>query len=195
MWWRRIGPGWVNKMQFTPLEIPEVILIEPEVIEDDRGFFMESYQKKEFAAAGIPAEFVQDNCSSSRQGVLRGLHYQIHQTQGKLVRVVAGEIFDVAVDLRRHSASFGRSVTCTLSAENKKQLWVPPGFAHGFFVTSPRAELLYKTTDYYAPEWERTLLWNDPALAIQWPLDEGQSPILSQKDAAGKPLVQAEAFE
>ena len=181
-------------MRFTPLEIPDVILIEPNVIEDGRGFFLETYQKERFAAAGIMAEFVQDNHSASGQGVLRGLHYQIRQPQGKLVRVVVGEVFDAAVDLRRSSATFRRSVTCLLSAEKKNQVWVPPGFAHGFYVISDRAELLYKATDYYAPEWERTLLWNDPALAIDWPLVDGQAPILSIKDSLGKSLGEAETF-
>jgi dTDP-4-dehydrorhamnose 3,5-epimerase len=182
-------------MRFTPLEIADVILIEPDVIEDERGFFMESYQKERFAAAGITADFVQDNHSASTQGVLRGLHYQIRHPQGKLVRVVNGEVFDAAVDLRRGSETFGRSVICLLSAEKKNQVWVPPGFAHGFYVTSDRAELLYKTTDYYAPEWERTLLWNDPELGIHWPLVNGQPPILSKKDALGNPLALTETFD
>lgn len=182
-------------MRFTPLEIPDVILIEPDVIEDDRGFFLESYQKERFAAAGILAEFIQDNHSASVHGVLRGLHYQVRHTQGKLVRVVVGKVFDAAVDMRRTSATFGRSVSCLLSAETKNQVWVPPGFAHGFYVISDRAELLYKATDYYAPEWERTLLWNDPALAIQWPLVGGKPPVLSKKDAEGKRLTEAETFD
>jgi dTDP-4-dehydrorhamnose 3,5-epimerase len=181
-------------MRFTPLEIADVILIEPDVVEDERGFFMESYQKERFAAAGITADFVQDNHSSSTRGVLRGLHYQIRQPQGKLVRAAVGEVFDVAVDLRRGSATFGRSASSVLSADNKKQLWIPPGFAHGVYVISDRAELLYKATDYYSPEWERTLLWNDLALSIRWPLVDNRPPILSKKDAEGKRLVEAEAF-
>jgi dTDP-4-dehydrorhamnose 3,5-epimerase len=182
-------------MLFTRLEIPDVILVEPEVIEDERGFFFEGYQKERFAVAGIQTEFVQDNHSASRQGVLRGLHYQIRKPQGKLVRAIVGEVFDVAVDLRRNSASFGRSINCLLSAEKKNQIWVPPGFAHGFYVVSGWAELLYKTTDYYAPEWERTLLWNDPVLDIRWPLVNGQSPILSTRDLLGKLMTKAETFE
>jgi dTDP-4-dehydrorhamnose 3,5-epimerase len=182
-------------MHFLPLEIPDVFLIEPTVSEDARGFFLESYQKKEFAAAGITAEFVQDNHSASKEGVLRGLHYQIRQPQGKLIRVLAGRIFDVAVDLRRRSSTFGRCVTAVLSAENKHLLWVPPGFAHGFYVISENAEILYKATDYYAPDWERTLLWNDPALAIDWPLVAGRPPVLSAKDAAGNPLSTAETYD
>jgi dTDP-4-dehydrorhamnose 3,5-epimerase len=182
-------------MRFLPLEIPDVLLIEPKVSEDARGFFLESYQKRKFAAAGLHAEFVQDNHSASKQGVLRGLHYQIHQPQGKLIRVLAGRIFDAAIDLRRASSTFGRSVTAVLSVDNKHQLWVPPGFAHGFYVLSERAEILYKTTDYYAPEWERTLLWNDPALGIDWPLVNGRPPVLSPKDAAGKSLSEAETYD
>jgi len=182
-------------LNFRSLDIPEVVLIEPKVFPDDRGFFLESYQKERFSAAGIQAEFVQDNHSASKQGVLRGLHYQIQQAQGKLLRVVSGEIYDVAVDLRRSSSTFGRSVGVILSAQNKNQLWIPSGFAHGFYVLSEQAEILYKTTDYYAPQWERTLLWNDPALKINWPLVNGQPPILSAKDAIGKPLSEAETYE
>ncbi len=181
--------------QFTPLEIQDVILITPKVFEDERGFFLESYREEHFAAAGITVRFVQDNHSASTQGVLRGLHYQIKQAQGKLVRVIAGEIYDVVVDLRRSSSTFGRWVGVTLSAQNKNQVWVPPGFAHGFYVISPLAEILYKTSDYYAPQFERTLLWNDPALAIPWPLVNGMSPILSNKDAIGLPLSQVETYE
>jgi dTDP-4-dehydrorhamnose 3,5-epimerase len=181
-------------MRFTPTSIPEVIIIEPRVLADERGFFLESYQKQRFLEAGIQAEFVQDNHSRSEQGVLRGLHYQIQQPQGKLVRVVAGEIFDVAVDLRKSSPTFGKWVGDHLSAENKKLLWIPPGFAHGFYVTSPAAELLYKTTNYYAPQWERTLAWNDPEIGIQWPL-KNPLPTLSAKDQAGKSFLDAEVFE
>jgi dTDP-4-dehydrorhamnose 3,5-epimerase len=182
-------------MQITPTNLPDVLLIEPKVFGDERGFFMETYQARKFAEAGLPTSFVQDNHSRSRQGTLRGLHYQIQQAQGKLLRVILGEIFDVAVDIRRSSATFGRWVGTILSAHNKQQLWVPPGFAHGFYVTSDWAELLYKTTDFYAPEWERTLRWDDPDLAIEWPLIEGQAPILSAKDAQGKILHEAELFD
>ena len=180
--------------QFIPTKIPEVILIEPKVFSDSRGFFLESYQKKGFAEAGIKFDFVQDNHSQSEQGVLRGLHYQIQQPQGKLVRVISGEIFDVAVDLRRRSTTFGKWVGDSLSSENRKMLWVPPGFAHGFVVTSTTAEVLYKATDYYAPQWERTIVWNDPTLNIVWPLKEN-SPILSAKDKAGVLFNRAEIFE
>lgn len=182
-------------MQFTPTLIPDVILIEPKVFGDERGFFMETYQEQVFAAQGIPTHFKQDNHSGSRQGTLRGLHYQIRQAQGKLLRVVVGEIFDVAVDIRRSSPTFGQWVSICLSAQNKRQLWVPPGFAHGVYVLSEWAELLYKTTDLYAPQWERSLLWNDPALGIEWPLVDGKPPILAPKDAQGLPLSQAELFE
>ena len=173
--------------------LPDVKIVEPKVFGDERGFFYESFNAREFAEqvqAGV--EFVQDNHSRSAKGVLRGLHYQIQHTQGKLVRVVAGEVFDVAVDLRRSSPTFGKWTGVWLSADNKRQLWVPPGFAHGFCVTSESAEFLYKTTDYWHPEHERSLLWNDPALAIEWPLDG--EPRLAAKDAAGVPLAQAEVF-
>lgn len=182
-------------MQFTPLEIRDVVLVTPRVFEDERGFFMESFREDRFIAAGITAEFVQDNHSASSRGVLRGLHYQVQQAQGKLLRCVAGEIFDVAVDLRRSSPTFGRWVSAVLSAQNKQMLWVPPGFAHGFYVMSERAELLYKASDYYAPQHERSLLWNDLALGIPWPLVDGRPPILSKKDAEGTPLSQAETYE
>ena len=182
-------------MNFLPTKIPEVLLIEPQVYKDERGFFLESYQARQFAAAGITANFVQDNQSGSRRGMLRGLHYQVRQAQGKLLRVTVGEIYDIAVDLRRSSASFGKWVGLYLSAESQRLLWVPPGFAHGIYVTSEWAELTYKTTDYYAPEWERTLLWNDPELEIDWPLIEGMAPLLSPKDARGTPLSEAEVFD
>ena len=182
-------------MDFTLLDIPDVILIEPRVFKDERGFFMETFAKKSFSLAGLPADFVQDNHSGSKQGSLRGLHYQILQPQGKLVRVVAGEAYDVAVDLRRSSPTFGRWVAAHLSAENKNQLWIPPGFAHGFYVLSEWAEVLYKASDYYAPQSERTLLWNDSALHINWPLIDGRPPTLSTKDAAGKTLAEAETYE
>ena len=181
-------------MKFTPLDIPEVILIEAQVFEDQRGFFLESYHRERFAEAGLAADFVQDNHSRSRRDSLRGLHYQIRQPQGKLVRVIVGEVYDVAVDLRRSSPTFGRWIGCNLSAQEKKQLWIPPGFAHGFCVQSEWAEVLYKVTDYYAPQWERTLLWNDPSCHIHWPLPAGQPPLLSAKDAAGKPLSEAETY-
>jgi dTDP-4-dehydrorhamnose 3,5-epimerase len=182
-------------MKFIKLEIPDLILIEPNIISDDRGFFLETYQKQRFVDAGILNDFVQDNHSSSEKNVLRGMHYQIKQPQGKLVRVIAGEIFDVALDIRKSSPGFGKWAGTYLSAENKQQLWVPPGFAHGFYVTSDYAEVLYKTSDYYAPHWERTILWNDPEVGIQWPIDMGTSPILSQKDKDGTPLAQAEIFD
>lgn len=181
-------------MRFTATSIPEVILIEPKVFGDARGFFMETFRAETFSAAGIPVEFVQDNHSCSKSGTLRGLHYQIQQAQGKLVRVVLGEVFDVAVDLRRSSPSFGKWVAVRLSAENKLQMWVPPGFAHGFYVLSRWAELVYKATDYYSPEWERTLLWNDPQVGIEWPVQNGQELILSPKDLQGKLLQDAETY-
>lgn len=180
-------------MRVTPTALPEVLLIEPRVFADERGFFFESYNARALREAGLDAQFVQDNHSRSDRGVLRGLHYQIRQAQGKLVRVVVGEVFDVAVDLRRSSPNFGRWVGARLSAENKQMLWVPPGFAHGFLVLSEVAEFLYKTTDYWAREHERTLLWNDHALDIDWPL-EGE-PILAAKDAAGLPLAQADTYD
>jgi len=183
-------------MEFTPLAIPDVILVKPTVLGDHRGFFLESYVKNRFAAGGIDAEFVQDNHSKSAQGVLRGMHYQIRQPQGKLVRVTAGEVFDVAVDLRRSSPTFGKWVGARLSANNFHMLWVPQGFAHGFYVMSPGgAEFQYKCTDYYAPEHERVLLWNDPAIGIEWPLINGKAPTLASKDAAGTPLGAAECFQ
>ena len=181
-------------MTITPTKIPDVFIIEPKVFGDERGFFFESFNQKNFTEkTGITSEFVQDNHSRSVKGVLRGLHYQIQQTQGKLLRVIAGEIFDVAVDMRKSSPNFGEWVGCILSAENKRQFWIPPGFAHGFVVISDIAEVLYKTTDYYAPEYERSLLWNDPDLGIDWPL-EGITPILSAKDQAGQPLKTADFF-
>ncbi len=181
--------------QFTPLSIPDVILIEPKVFGDERGFFLETYQAKRFADAGIAANFVQDNHSKSQKGVLRGLHYQIRQPQGKLFRVVSGEVFDVAVDLRRSSPTFGKWVGAILSAENKHQIWVPVGFAHGFYTLSDSAEVFYKTTDYYAPEWERSIVWNDATINISWPLPNGNLPVLSPKDALGKTLQDAELFD
>ena len=180
-------------MKVTPFAIPEVVLIEPKVFGDERGFFFESFNQARFEeAVGKKINFVQDNHSRSVKNVLRGLHYQIQQPQGKLVRVVQGEVFDVAVDLRKSSPTFGRWVGQVLSAENKHQLWIPEGFAHGFVVLSDTAEFLYKTTDYYAPAHERCLLWNDPVLNIQWPL--GIAPVLSAKDTQGKPFNEAEVF-
>jgi len=172
--------------------IPDVLIVEPKVFGDPRGFFFESYNRRTLEPHGIPGEFVQDNHSRSAKGVLRGLHYQIRQPQGKLVRVVSGEVFDVAVDIRRSSPAFGKWVGEILSAANKRMMWIPPGFAHGFLVLSESAEFLYKTTDYWAPEHERSLLWNDPQLAIAWPL-EG-APTLAAKDAAAKRLSEAEVF-
>jgi dTDP-4-dehydrorhamnose 3,5-epimerase len=180
-------------MQIIQTEIPEVLVIEPQVFGDDRGFFYESYNEKAFLdKPGITEHFVQDNHSCSTKNVLRGLHYQIQQPQGKLVRVVVGSIFDVAVDLRKSSPTFTQWIGTHLTAENKRQLWIPPGFAHGFLVLSEYAEVLYKTTDYYAPQYERTILWNDPDLAIAWPIQT--EPILSAKDQAGKLLKDAEVF-
>ncbi len=182
-------------MKIIPTDLPDVLVIEPQVFYDARGFFMETYHEKRLAEQGLTATFVQDNHSHSTRGTLRGLHYQICQAQGKLVRVVNGEIFDVAVDLRRSSPTFGHWAGINLSAENKLQLWIPPGFAHGFFALSETVDLIYKVTDYYAPEWERTLLWNDPHINIRWPLIDGLPPVLSTKDAQGKPFDQAEVFE
>lgn len=177
----------------TATALPEVKLLEPAVFGDERGFFYESFNAREFAEkTGVDAAFVQDNHSRSMRGVLRGLHYQIQHPQGKLVRVVHGEVFDVAVDLRRSSPTFGRWVGVTLSAENHRQMWVPPGFAHGFAVVSAYADFLYKTTDYWFPDHERTLLWNDPKLGIAWPV--GREPILTAKDANGKLLSEADTY-
>jgi len=180
-------------MRVSATDLAGVTLIEPKVFGDDRGFFMESWNARTFAAAGIDAAFVQDNHSRSRKGVLRGLHYQIEHAQGKLVRCVAGEVFDVVVDLRQGSPTFGRSIGLTLSAQNQRMLWVPPGFAHGFLAMSDLADFLYKTTDYWYPEHERTLLWNDSALGIAWPLSG--APILAAKDAAGTPLAAADVYD
>jgi dTDP-4-dehydrorhamnose 3,5-epimerase len=175
----------------TPLD--GLLVLEPRVFGDDRGFFYESFNARTFAElTGVQAAFVQDNHSRSARNVLRGLHYQIEQSQGKLVRVSSGAVFDVAVDLRKSSATFGQWYGVELSADNKRQLWIPPGFAHGFMVTSEHAEFLYKTTDYWAPEHERAVLWNDPAIGIEWPLDG--APLLSGKDQAAVPLADAEVF-
>lgn len=180
-------------MKVTPTSMPEVLVFEPTVFGDDRGFFYESFNARRFSQmTGLSVNFVQDNHSRSAKNVLRGLHYQIRQPQGKLVRVIAGAIFDVVVDIRASSPFFGRWVGVELSAENRRQLWVPPGFAHGFVVTSASAECLYKTTDYWSPQHERSILWNDPALAIEWPLSG--DPMLSGKDSQGKLLADAEVF-
>jgi dTDP-4-dehydrorhamnose 3,5-epimerase len=182
-------------MQLIRTEIPDVCIIEPKVFGDARGFFMESWNRRSFANLGLDLDFVQDNHSRSQQGVLRGLHYQMRQPQGKLVRVVAGAVYDVAVDMRKSSPTFGRWVGVTLSAENQRMFWVPPGFAHGFLTLSETADFLYKATDYYAPEHERSLLWNDPELGIAWPLAAvGGTPKLAAKDAAGIPLKQADSY-
>lgn len=175
--------------------IPEVVVVEPKVFGDARGFFLESFNQEAFAeAAGVQAAFVQDNHSRSVKGVLRGLHYQIQQAQGKLVRVVRGSVFDVAVDIRKRSATFGKWVGVELSENNHRQLWVPPGFAHGFLVLSDSADFLYKTTDYYAPQFERTIAWNDPEIGIVWP-ELDVAPLLSAKDQAGASLSTADLFE
>lgn len=181
-------------MQIQITALPDVLILEPAVFGDDRGFFYESYNQKRFAElTGLACEFVQDNHSKSAKGVLRGLHYQIQQSQGKLVRVTAGAVFDVVVDLRKSSPTFGNWIGVELSAENKRQLWIPEGFAHGFMVTSDSAEFLYKTTDYWAPQYERSILWNDPAIGIDWPL-EGE-PLLSGKDKLGTLLADADVFD
>lgn len=180
-------------MKAVATEIPGVLIIEPQVFGDARGFFLESFNARKFAElTGVNAEFVQDNHSHSQKGVLRGLHYQIENAQGKLVRVIAGEVFDVAVDVRRSSPHFGKWVGVVLSAENKRMLWIPEGFAHGFLVLSDTADFVYKTTAYYSPQHERSILWNDPQLAIGWPLDS--APSLSGKDAAARLLKDAEVF-
>jgi dTDP-4-dehydrorhamnose 3,5-epimerase len=177
----------------TPTALPGVLILEPKVFGDERGFFFESFNERDFReSTGVDAHFVQDNHSRSRRGVLRGMHYQIKNPQGKLVRVTIGEVFDVAVDMRRSSATFGQWVGVLLTAENKRQLWVPPGFAHGFLVLSESADFLYKTSDYWYPEHERSLLWNDPAVGIEWPLP--CEPVISAKDVAGTPLAQADSF-
>ena len=181
-------------MKVIPTAIPDLLILEPKVFGDARGFFMESYNAKVFHdATGLSPNFVQDNHSRSGKGVLRGLHYQIEQAQGKLVRVTRGAVFDVAVDLRQSSPTFGQWVGLELSEENNRQFWIPPGFAHGFLVTSDSADFLYKTTDYYAPQFERSLAWNDPTVGVAWPL-EGITPLLSVKDLAGKPLAECEKF-
>lgn len=180
-------------MKAVSTSLPDVIILEPKVFGDDRGFFFESFNEKHFQeATGVTRRFVQDNHSKSAKNVLRGLHYQIQQPQGKLVRVVSGEVFDVVVDIRKSSPMFGQWIGVSLSADNKRQLWIPEGFAHGFFVISESAEFLYKTTEYWAPEHERCLLWNDPAIGVEWPIDI--KPLLSAKDQKGKLLRDAEVF-
>ncbi len=180
-------------MQITPTKIPEVLIVEPKVFADDRGFFMESFKKQQYAEAGIDLPFIQDNHSGSKQGVLRGLHYQIEHPQGKLVRVVKGAVYDVAVDIRKSSPTFGQYVGEVLSEENHRQLWVPPGFAHGFLVLTDWAEFIYKVTDIYFPQGERSIIWNDPDLNIAWPL-EGIEVLVSSKDAEGKRFRDADVF-
>jgi len=182
-------------MKFLSTEIKQVLIIEPKVYEDDRGFFMETFRANLLAENGINYQFVQDNHSGSKKNILRGLHYQIRHPQGKLVRAIRGEIFDVAVDLRRSSVTFGEWVGVTLSEVNKKMLWIPPGFAHGYYVLSDWAEIVYKATDYYAPESDRSIVWNDPDIAINWPISSCTEPLLSEKDRLGKRLKEAELFD
>lgn len=182
-------------MEYVKQSIPEVVLIKPKIFGDERGFFMETYRHSEFLENCGNFQFVQDNHSKSRQGILRGIHYQIQNPQGKLVRVVQGEVFDVAVDLRRSSPTFGRWIGVWLSAENHHQLWVPPGFGHAFYVTSETAEFTYKCTDYYAPEYERSLRWDCPMVNIDWPLVNGEKPQLSAKDQQGSLLAEADVYE
>ena len=182
-------------MKFTPTALPDVFLVEPVVHGDARGFFLESYREEELARAGIAARFVQDNHSGSRKGILRGLHYQCRHPQGKLVRVTAGEVFDAAVDLRRGTPGYGKWVGARLSAENRRMLWIPPGFAHGFLVLSDWAEVQYKATEYYAPEADRSIRWNDPAIGVDWPLESIGEPQLSEKDARAPLLAEADPVE
>ena len=182
-------------MKLIPTRIPDVVVIEPQVFGDERGFFMETFRASVMDELTGGKPFVQDNHSKSTQGILRGLHYQMQNTQGKLVRVVAGEVFDVAVDMRKSSPTFGQWIGEVLSAENKRQLWVPEGFAHGFYVMSDSAEFVYKCTDYYAPEYDRSLLWNDEQVGIEWPLVDGKLPQLSAKDEAGKRFNEADYFD
>jgi dTDP-4-dehydrorhamnose 3,5-epimerase len=181
-------------MKFLPTAIADVVLLEPRVFTDARGYFMETWQLQKFAVAGIQANFVQANHSASKQWVLRGLHYQIQQPQGKLVRVLAGEVFDVAVDIRRTSKTFGQWVGVTLSATNRNMLWVPPGFAHGFLAMSEHVEFGYYCTDYYAPQYERCLAWNDPTVGVAWPLPTNIAPVLNDKDSAAQSLQEIECF-
>ena len=182
-------------MQIIDTALDSVKIIEPKVFGDDRGFFLESWNKQLFEDNGLPSHFVQDNHSRSSQGVLRGLHYQLKNAQGKLVRVTSGEVFDVAVDMRKSSPQFGQWMGVLLSESNKRQLWVPPGFAHGFYVVSESADFQYKCTDYYSPEHERSLMWNDPTVGVEWPIIEGTEPLLAAKDAAGLPIEQCDTFD
>ncbi|MDN5751816.1 MAG: dTDP-4-dehydrorhamnose 3,5-epimerase [Nitrosospira sp.] len=182
-------------MKAIPTSIPDVVIIEPKVFGDSRGFFFESFNRKSFSqATGLDVNFVQDNHSRSAKGVLRGLHYQIRQPQGKLVRVVRGAVFDVSVDIRKSSPTFGRWVGVELTEDNHRQVWVPPGFAHGFYVLSDSADFLYKTSDYYSPDFERSLAWNDPGIAISWPIDRDTQPIVSAKDTQAARIADAEVF-
>jgi len=182
-------------MECIKTEIPEVVVLKPKVFGDERGFFFETFRANQFSQECSDVQFVQDNHSGSQQWILRGLHYQTRHVQGKLVRVVTGEIFDVAVDLRRSSPTFGKWVGRTLSAQNRLQLWIPPKFGHGFLVLSEWAEVVYKTTDYYAPEYEQSIIWNDPTLNIDWPIHAGITPVLSEKDKLGKLFHEAQCFE
>ncbi|MFC1541895.1 dTDP-4-dehydrorhamnose 3,5-epimerase [Candidatus Latescibacterota bacterium] len=182
-------------MKCIPTEIPDVVLIELDMFEDERGFFMETYNTAKFAKFGISTDFVQDNHSYSKKGVLRGMHYQITQSQGKLIEVISGDIFDVVIDIRKQSPTFGKWIGIPLSSKDKSIIWIPIGFAHGFYVLSEYAEIKYKVTDFYSAEAERTLLWNDRDLDIKWPLADNQQPILSPKDAAGKPFSEIDVFE
>ncbi len=182
-------------MNVKPTKIPDVLVIEPKFISDERGFFMESFNQARYQEAGITHPFIQDNHSGSKKGVLRGLHYQIQHPQGKLVNVIKGEVFDVVVDIRQSSPTFGQHITEILSEENRKQLWIPPGFAHGFYVLSNWAEFIYKVTDIYAPQWERTMLWNDPDINIKWPVDDETNIIISQKDSQGVRFGNADKFK
>ena len=182
-------------MKFISSEISDVIIVEPDVFGDSRGFFMETWQSRKFAEAGIDAHFEQDNWSRSEQGVLRGLHYQIKQPQGKLIQVINGAVFDVAVDLRKKSLTFGKWVGIIVSDENKRLMWIPPGFAHGFYVLSEQVDLYYKCTDFYAQEHERSVRWNDPDLSISWPLIDGQEPVLSSRDSSANFFRDAEVYE
>jgi len=182
-------------MKTTPTKIPDVLVIEPKFFSDSRGFFLEAFSQARYQEIGIHLPFIQDNLSGSKRGVLRGLHYQIKHPQGKLVSVIKGEVFDVVVDLRKGSRWFGQHVSIVLSEQNRHQLWIPPGFAHGFYVLSDWAEFLYKVTDIYAPDWERTIKWNDPALNISWPILEGSRPIVSEKDSNGVSFLQADKFQ
>jgi dTDP-4-dehydrorhamnose 3,5-epimerase len=181
-------------MKFVPTRLPDVVMVEPRVFTDSRGLFMETWEANKFATGGIASHFVQDNQSVSHRWVLRGLHYQLRKPQGKLVRVTRGEVFDVAVDVRKSSSTFGQWVGQHLSADNRRMLWIPPGFAHGFLVLSDSAEFLYKCTDYYDPGGERTVLWNDPQIGIEWPLPPGMAPVMSDKDRVAPGLAQAECF-